>query len=60
MKMHKLKFHREFYKCGRSKKKKQEAFPCPFCDFEMSQATDLPKHIMSYHSSKEKEIIVKT
>ena len=25
MKMHKLKFHREFYKCGRSKKKKQEA-----------------------------------
>ena len=46
-----------------SKKKKQEAFPCPFCDFEMSQATDLPKHILSDHVSKENgvnKIIVKT
>ena len=46
-----------------SKKKKQEKFPCPFCDFEMSQAADLPKHILSNHVSKEKginKIIVKT
>ena len=32
----------------------KDSFPCLFCNFEMSQATDLRKHILSYHGINQK------
>ena len=37
------------------RKMTRDLFPCLFCNFEMSKATDLPKHISSYHGINQKQ-----
>ena len=35
-------------------KNHKDLFPCLFCNFEISQATDLRKHILSFHGINQK------